>query len=586
MAKNLKKRTKKPFRLSLGIRLKILIPVVVMNVIIAAILSTIVLSEFSAQCTETGASGALSIVTLAKARINGETMQNLAKEGADSSSYIIVYNSIEDVVESVGVDRIYTVGYDSSGALTYLVDVNKDESEGASTGDSVDDFVSLSARVAMNNNIPFAYKAIREENGKQVIVAVSPVTSKTGDVTGAVFVEYDAVALSESIASTTKLVIIIAAVIVVICSILMLFIVGRILKSVKVVNKKIKDIVETDGDLTQKVHVKSSDEIGRIAGNINSLLDYIHTVITNISTNTNKLNHYVHLSMKNAEESNEQVGNISDSMLQMSASMEETMASVQEVDAAMDRMNQYIRQMDAQVSEGTTLASAIDSRASSLVSETERKTGTVRERAAEIEQSLREKLEESRQVEHIAKLTEKILQISSQTELLSLNANIEAAKAGEAGRGFAVVAGEIGKLSKDTTDSAQEIQAISEIVLSTVRALADEAESMLEFMNNQTIEGYGQLIDTGRQYSDDADNFYRVMNDCMSQSSLIANELQKIKDSMSGILIAVEESTKNIENVTENVSELSDGLHQNKKQSEANLRATGNLKKEVNKFII
>lgn len=579
-----RKNTSKSLKLS--IRFKILIPVIIMNMIIGIILSSLTLSEFKAQCIETGAQGALSIITLAEARINGETMQNIAKDGPDSTSYMIVYDSITNIVDSVGVDRIYTVGYNENNSLCYLIDINKDGSAGQTTGAAVDDFVLLSARVAINNNIPFAYKSIRTEDEKKVIVAAAPVSTKTGQITGAVFIEYDAAALQESITTTTKQVVWIAAVIVTICSILMLLIIRRILTGVRNVNKKIKDIVETDGDLTQKVPVKSSDEIGEIAGNINSLLDYIRTVITNISENTAKLQNSVHISSKNAESSSQKINLISDNMFQMSAAMEQTMASVQEMDNSMGRMNHYVAEMDRRVGQGTNLAFSIDKKASSLVEKTLTKTEIVKKEAALIEKTLREKLEESRKVETIGELTAKILEISSQTELLSLNANIEAAKAGEAGKGFAVVAGEIGKLSKDTMESAQEIQTISEIVLSTVASLTDEAEKMLSFMNEQTIAGYGQLIETGNQYSGDAKNFHDMMTDCMQKTQRLQEEISKIKDSMSEILHAVEESTKNIESVTGNITELSDDLFQNKTQAEGNLKATDNLETEVKKFII
>ncbi|MFG6378886.1 MAG: methyl-accepting chemotaxis protein [Lachnospiraceae bacterium] len=579
-----RKKVSKPLKLS--IRFKILIPVIIMNMIIGIILSSLTLSEFKAQCIETGAQGALSIITLAEARINGETMQNIAKDGPDSTSYMIVYDSITNIVDSVGVNRIYTIGYNENNSLCYLIDINKDGSDGQATGAAVDEFVSLSARVAINNDIPFAYKSIRTEGDKKVIVAAAPVSTKTGQITGAVFIEYDAAALQKSISATTKQVIWIAAVIVVICSILMLLIIRRILTGVRNVNKKIRDIVETDGDLTQKVPVKSSDEIGEIAGNINSLLDYIRTVITNISENTAKLQNSVHISSKNAENSSQKINIISDNMLQMSAAMEQTMASVQEMDSSMGRMNHYVAEMDRRVEQGTSLASSVDKKASSLVEKTLTKTELVKKEAALIEKTLREKLEESRKVETIGELTSKILEISSQTELLSLNANIEAAKAGDAGKGFAVVAGEIGKLSKDTTESAQEIQTISEIVLSTVASLTDEAEKMLSFMNEQTIAGYGQLIETGNQYSDDAENFHHMMSDCMQKTQRLQEEISKIKDSMSEILHAVEESTKNIESVTGNITELSDDLFENKTQAEGNLKATDNLETEVKKFII
>lgn len=586
MEKKIKQQKKKTQSLKLGIRFKILIPVIVINIIIGTVLSYITLSEFKSQCIETGAQGALSIITLAEARINGDTMQNIAEDGPDSSSYMIVYDSIENIVESVGVNRIYTVGYDENNSLCYLIDIYKDESNGQETGAAVDDFVSVSARVAINNNIPFAYKSIRTEGDRKVIVAAAPVSTKTGEITGAVFIEYDAAALQKSIADTTKQVVIIAVIIVVICSVLMLLIIRRILTGVRNVNKKIKDIVETDGDLTQKVPVKSADEIGEIAGNINSLLDYIRTVITNISDNTEALKKSVHISSENAESSNRKIGNISDNMMQMSAAMEETMASVHEMDESMSRMNHYVSEMGGRVEDGTKLASTINKKAYSLVDSTQARTELVKNQAVQIEKALREKLEESKKVETIRDLTSNILQISSQTELLSLNANIEAARAGEAGKGFAVVAGEIGKLSKDTTESAQEIQAISEFVLSTVASLTDEAENMLSFMHEQTIAGYGQLIETGKQYSNDAENFHNMMSDCMKQTQRLEKEISKIKDSMSEILFAVEESTKNIENVTGNVSELSEDLYENKVQAENNLKATDNLETEVRKFII
>ena len=573
-------------RVILGIRFKILFPVILVNIVVATLLSVLVLSEFEEQCIETAAQGALTIVTLAEARIDGSTLKNLGTDGAESTSYTLVYNSIESIVDSINVNRIYAVGYDGNGQLCYLIDIMSNESTGAVTGTAVSDFVELNTLVAMNSDIPFAYKSIRQEKTGRVILAVAPVANKSGEMTGAVFIEYDASALEASISATIIKVIVIAVVLVVVCSLVIMLIIGGILNSVKRVNKKIRDIVEADGDLTQKINVTSADEVGAIASNINSLLDHIRTVIANISVNAKQLNQYLHLSSEGAERSNDQIQIITDNILQMSAAMEETTASIQEVDESIERINDYVSQMNKQVDGGTKWASEIDSKASGLVAETRMKTAEVREMAAQIENSLKEKLEESRQVENISALTGKILDISSQTEMLALNASIEAARAGEAGRGFVVVASEITKLSQNTTKSAEEIQTISQMVLTTVRSLAEESAHMLAFLNDQTLYGYGQLIETGSQYSSDAKKFHDVMHDFMGQANYMVQEIDAIRQSMSGILLAVEESNKSIENITTNANRLSGDLYANREQSESNLIATDNLEREVNKFII
>ncbi len=569
-----------------GMRFKILFPVIMVNIVIATVLSALVLSEFKEQCTKTAAQGALTIVTLAEARVDGSTLKSLGTDGADSTSYTIVFNAIESIVDSINVNRIYAVGCDASGTLCYLIDIRSDGSEGVPTGTPVGDFVELNALVAMNNDIPFAYKSIRREETGSVILAVAPVATKSGEMTGSVFIEYDASDLKTSMSATVWKVIVIAVALVFCCSLVMMFIIGGMLTNVRKVNNKIKDIVEADGDLTQKINVTSADEVGAIAGNINSLLDYIRNVIANISTNTRQLTHYLHLSSESAQRSNEQIQTISDNILQMSAAMEETTASIQEVDEAIGRMNAYVNQMNQRVDDGTKWASDIDQKAAGLVADTRQKSAKAQNLAVELEASLRQKLEESRKVEHISALTDKILEISSQTEMLALNASIEAARAGEAGRGFAVVASEIGKLSKDTTESVEEIQSISRLVLTTVRALAKEAERMLTFLNEQTLQGFGQLIETGSQYSSDAKTFYDVMHDFMGQADHMVQEIETIRQSVSGILLAVEESTENIESMTTHVSKLSNDLYENKEQSESNLKATDNLEHEVNKFVI
>ncbi|WP_321162001.1 methyl-accepting chemotaxis protein [Clostridium sporogenes] len=92
-------------------------------------------------------------------------------------------------------------------------------------------------------------------------------------------------------------------------------------------------------------------------------------------------------------------------------------------------------------------------------------------------------IEDTKFVDEINKLLETILDITDQTNLLALNAAIEAARAGEAGKGFAVVAEEVRKLAEEFSNTAGQIQKITETVVSSVKELANNSQQLLDFMN-------------------------------------------------------------------------------------------------------
>ena len=201
---------------------------------------------------------------------------------------------------------------------------------------------------------------------------------------------------------------------------------------------------------------------------------------------------------------NDQLDGVSATMEEMSAAMEETSASLQQVQNSTSKIKDDVQGMYTSVREGTDYASNMEQRAMDMRRNAEQETESAKSAADEMTNSLNEKIEKSKAVEGISNLTQTILDIASQTNLLSLNASIEAARAGEHGKGFAVVAGEISSLATNSADTAKKIQTISEEVIGTVRELADEATRMVEFVREKTVGGYVQLMDTGLQYQEDA----------------------------------------------------------------------------------
>lgn len=121
-----------------------------------------------------------------------------------------------------------------------------------------------------------------------------------------------------------------------------------------------------------------------------------------------------------------------------------------------------------------------------------------------VEKELEEALTEVEKIEVIKTLSQEILNITSQTNLIALNASIEAARAGEAGRGFAVVAEEVRKLAEDSRMAVDNIQSVINEVVDSVMALKESSGTLLNFMQEHVIHDYHAMLDTAKQYKEDA----------------------------------------------------------------------------------
>ncbi len=113
-------------------------------------------------------------------------------------------------------------------------------------------------------------------------------------------------------------------------------------------------------------------------------------------------------------------------------------------------------------------------------------------------------IKESKKVEKVNELTDNILNISSQTNLLALNASIEAARAGEAGKGFAVVANEISQLADSSRETANNIQSINTMVITSVNELINNSNHLVKYIDENILPDYDGFVLAGKQYSKDS----------------------------------------------------------------------------------
>lgn len=312
------------------------------------------------------------------------------------------------------------------------------------------------------------------------------------------------------------------------------------------INGMIEDIHNGKGSLTERVPVQTKDEISTLARGVNEFLDILQEMIGGVISCSEEID----LQQKSVHDVVEETNQ---SASETSATMQQLAASIQEVSATAAYVNENTRQAEESVSEmvnravkGTAFAEEIRSRAEKLRKLAQDSKETASGMIREFDVALQASIEDSHQIENIGNLTGDILSIAAKTNLLALNASIEAARAGEAGKGFAVVADEIRVLADGSKETANNIQQISKGVVEAVMKLADNANNLVDFINERILPDYEILEQTGEQYLHD--------------SITVDQMMVEMRDSMENIGTMMRDVAQSNDNITNNVQESAQGV--------------------------
>ncbi len=562
----------------LTIRAKILIPSIIIVVLVCGLMGYNSYTRFEKSMVRMGVEEADMAATIVADSLDAKLVYKVTVGSEGTQVYQNLQGDLRKKQKACGIAFLYTL-YTDGKKVYYGVDSDEDA---AKVGDEFAD--SYAELEPVFGGKEYIQDYIDHTEDGDLITVYKPIEDNAGKVVAILGCDYDASSIAAELQKAVVQTLQIGGICLILAILILTIIVSRITKGLMQVNAKIYDLVHNEGDLTQKLDVRSGDELELIAGNVNELLAYIRKIMIGISSGSMRLMSSSRKMVDHLSSADESITDVSATMQEMSAAMEETTSSLNQITEAIDEIYSSVERIAGNADAGKVSSQEMESRASGAndaAAEGEKKANIETEKMAA---SLNEKIAKSKSVEQIEVLTSNIIEITEQTNLLALNASIEAARAGEAGRGFAVVADEIGKLASNSADAAAKIRQVSAEVIQAVDELAEGSQQMIEFVRNSTEEGFGGLVATSENYATDANAMRAMMEQFAQTAEELRSTMDGIRESISAVNIAVEESAKGIAGVSESSVQLTGNVNDIQSEASDNNGIAEDLATEVGKF--
>lgn len=562
----------------LTIRAKILIPSVIIVVLVCGLMGYNSYTRFEESMVRMGVEEADMAATIVADSLDANLLSEVTVGSEDTQVYQNLQGDLRKKQKACGIAFLYTL-YTDGKKVYYGVDSDEDA---AKVGDEFAD--SYAELEPVFGGKEYIQDYIDHTEDGDLITVYKPIEDNAGKVVAVLGCDYDASSIAAELQGAVARTLQIGGICLILAILILTIIISRITKGLMQVNAKIYDLVHNEGDLTQKLDVRSGDELELIAGNVNELLAYIRKIMIGISSGSMRLMSTSRKMVDHLSSADESITDVSATMQEMSAAMEETTSSLNQITEAIDEIYSSVERIAGNADAGKVSSQEMESRASGAndaAAEGQKKANLETEKMAA---SLNEKIAKSRSVEQIEVLTSNIIEITEQTNLLALNASIEAARAGEAGRGFAVVADEIGKLAGNSADAAAKIRQVSAEVIQAVDELAEGSQQMIDFVCNSTEEGFGGLVATSENYATDANAMRAMMEQFAQTAEELRSTMDGIRESISAVNIAVEESAKGIAGVSESSVQLTGNVNDIQSEASDNNGIAEDLATEVGRF--
>ena len=542
------------------------------------------IEQLSRSVEEAFAVQGIYLVERAASLVDGDSFERLVRTlDEDDPFYEETRLKLFDLKLASGAMYLYTMGPTGGNIWNqmwmYIIDGSvepDDEEEFSYLGDEEDsDYYDDAFFRALRYGTTETARLSYQEDWGWLISVYTPIWNSRGEIVGLVGCDFDGEPLYNSIRRGQIMQFIIGGVSVILGLALLLMFLRMIFSRLNHISFILKEISLGEGDLTRRIDVDREDEIGELSNYFNLTLDKIKNLIVVIKGESGNLHNIGNELASNMQQTAGAVNQITTSIQEIknkvgsqSDSVIESHATMRNVSSNIEKLGMNVEAQSASVSKSSSAIEEMLANIQSVTQTLVRNAENVDELIKESEEGRGSIQKVSQDIMQIAKESEGLLEINgvmeniaSQTSLLSMNAAIEAAHAGETGKGFEVVAGEIRKLA---TDSAAQSKTISEVLQRIQIAIETITES-----TNAVLDKFGVIEERVKTVSTQETHIRTAMEEqgqgsqtILQAVSQMNEETQKVKDGSVEMLKGSNEVINESKNLESMSGEISRGMNE------------------------
>lgn len=342
----------------LTIRAKILIPSIIIVVLVCGLMGYNSYMRFEKSMVRMGVEEADMAATIVVDSLDANLVSEVTVGSEGTQVYQNLQGDLRKKQKACGIAFLYTL-YTDGKKVYYGVDSDEDA---AKVGDEFAD--SYAELESVFGGKEYIQDYIDHTEDGDLITVYKPIEDNAGKVVAILGCDYDASSIAAELQKAVVRTLQIGCICLILAILILTIIVSRITKGLMQVNAKIYDLVHNEGDLTQKLDVRSGDELELIAGNVNELLAYIRKIMIGISSGSMRLMSSSRKMVDHLSSADESITDVSATMQEMSAAMEETTSSLNQITEAIDEIYSSVERIAGNADAGKVSSQEMESRAS------------------------------------------------------------------------------------------------------------------------------------------------------------------------------------------------------------------------------